>query len=61
MLESCPINLETAVSPMAPEFKRADQHGTDEKAMLKKKQERTGKICLEVAVFIEYCSKAIIR
>lgn len=36
MLESCPINLETAVSPMAPEFKRADKHGTHEKAMLKK-------------------------
>lgn len=62
MLENNTVNLETAVSPTTLEFKRADQHDTEEN-VFKKKKKRKGQEDLpeSVAVFIEHHSKTIIR
>lgn len=62
MLENNTVNLETAVSPTTLEFKRADQHDTEEN-VCKKKKKRKGQEDLpeSVAVFIEHHSKTIIR
>lgn len=44
MLENNTVNLETAVSPTTLEFKRADQHDTEENVFKKKKKkERAGR------------------
>lgn len=53
MLENNTVNLETAVSPTTLEFKRADQHDTEENVFLKKKKKGKGrKISLKVLLFL---------
>jgi len=61
MLENNTVNLETAVSPTTLEFKRADQHDTEEKVFKKKKRKGQEDLPESVAVFIEHHSKTIIR
>lgn len=61
MLENNTVNLETAVSPTTLEFKRADQHDTEENVFKKKKRKGQEDLPESVAVFIEHHSKTIIR
>lgn len=51
MLENNTVNLETAVSPITLEFKRADQHDTEEN-VCKKKKGKGRKISLKVLLFL---------
>ena len=51
MLENNTVNLETAVSPTTLEFKRADQHDTEEN-VFKKKKGKGRKISLKVLLFL---------
>jgi len=52
MLENNTVNLETAVSPTTLEFKRADQHDTEENVCKKKKKGKGRKISLKVLLFL---------